>query len=249
MVIVPNDGRHFWPEALSVAPDGSVWLAVPSMSDSDIAAGKPTPVTLHVFTSADGGRTWRDSDMGRSIRLPRGCPHRPDCPVKVNTISIAVDARNRAHVLYTEGPAPDKPYPLLYRSSSDGGGTWSPPMIVDASPRPASNDTSDHDDISIAASGNDRVCAAWVDDRRGGLDAWARCSVDGGRTWFTATLLSDRPDGADYKSPTGFRMFYGHYGGAAIDADGRFHVVWAEGEPGYRTGSVWVNRVEAKDSR
>jgi hypothetical protein len=243
MVIVPNDNRHFWPEALSVAPDGSVWLAVPSMSDSDIAAGKPTMVTLHVFRSTDGGRTWHDSDMSKSMRVIRGCPHRPDCPVKVPTISIAVDARSRAHVLYTEGPAAESPYPLLYRSSADGGTTWSPPATVDASPRPASNDKADHDYITIATSGSDRVCAAWVDDRRGALDAFARCSTDGGRTWGTETLLSDRPDGAEYKSPAGFTMFYGHYGGAAIDRDGRFHVVWAEGEPGYRTGSVWFNSV------
>jgi hypothetical protein len=244
MVIVPNDGRHFWPEALAAAPDGSVWLAVPSMSDDDIAAGKPTMVTLHVFRSTDGGRTWHDSDMSRSMRVPRGCPHRPDCPVKVNTISIAIDAGNRAHVLYTEGPAaPETPYALLYRLSTDGGKTWSTPTTVDASPRAASSDTAHHDYITIAASGTDRVCAAWVDDRRGALDAFARCSTDGGRTWGTETLLSDRADGAEYKSPTGFRMFYGHYGGAAIDRDGRFHVVWAEGEPGYRTGSVWFNTV------
>jgi len=249
MVIVPNEGRHFWPEALSLAPDGTVWLAVPSMSESDIAAGKPTPVTLHVFRSADGGRTWQDSEMSTSGRLPGGCPHRPDCPVKVNRISIAADSQERVHVLYTEGAAPERPYSLWYRSSVDAGRSWSSPSLVDASPRPISNDIADHDYITIASGTNDRVCATWVDDRRGGLDAWARCSSDGGRTWGTETLLSDRGEGADYKSPTGFGVFYGHYGGAAVDPDGRFHAVWAAGEPGYRTGSVWVNRVDAKEAR
>lgn len=249
MVIVPSEGRHFWPEALAVAPDGSVWLAVPSMSDSDIAKRKPTPVTLHVFRSADGGRTWKDFALSSSIRTPGGCPHRPDCPVKVNTISIAVDARNRAHVLYTEGASPDQPYALYYRSSSDGGRTWSSSYVVSNAPRPQSSDTADHHYITIATSGGQRVCAAWVDDRRGALDVWARCSTDAGRKWGVETLLSDRSDGAPYKSPTGFKAFYGHYGGAAIDASGRFHVVWAAGEPGYRTGSVWVNSSDVRSAK
>ena len=56
-------------------------------------------------------------------------------------------------------------------------------------------------------------------------------------------LLSDRVDGT-HKSANGFTAFYGHYGGAAIDASGRLHVAWGAGETGYRTGGVWVNRVE-----
>jgi hypothetical protein len=230
-VIAPSEGRHFWPEALAVASDGSIWLAVPSMSDSDIAKGKPTPVTLHVLRSADGGRSWNDFPMSSSIRVKGRCPHRPDCPVKINTISIAVDARSRAHVLYTESASPDKPYALYYRSSSDGGKTWSSPYVLSAAP-----------------SGNQCVCAAWVDDRRGALDVWARCSNDAGRRWGAETLLSDRSDGAPYKSPTGFKAFYGHYGGAAIDVSGRFHAVWAAGEPGYLTGSVWVNSIDARSA-
>jgi BNR repeat-like domain len=247
-VIASGEGRHFWPEALAVASDGSIWLAVPSMSDSDIAKGKPTPVTLHVLRSADGGRSWNDFPMSSSIRVKGRCPHRPDCPVKINTISIAVDARSRAHVLYTEGAAPDQPYALYYRSSSDSGKTWSSPYVLSAAPRPQSGDTADHDYISIATSGNQRVCAAWVDDRRGALDVWARCSNDAGRRWGAETLLSDRSDGAPYKSPTGFKAFYGHYGGAAIDVSGGFHVVWAAGEPGYLTGSVWVNSIDARSA-
>jgi hypothetical protein len=34
-------------------------------------------------------------------------------------------------------------------------------------------------------------------------------------------------------------------GGAAIDASGRLHAVWAAGEPGYRTGTVWLLEVFA----
>ena len=57
-------------------------------------------------------------------------------------------------------------------------------------------------------------------------------------------LLSDRPDGAPYKSATGFARFYGHYGGAAIDSSGRLHAAWSEGDSNRGTGTVWINHVD-----
>ena len=192
LVIVPGEGRHFWPEAMAVAPDGAVWLAVPSMSDSDIAQGKQTIVTLHVFRSGDRGRTWQDFEMSRSPRLPAGCPHNPACPVKVPGIALAVDGRSRAHVVYTEGATPQQPYGLFYQSSADGR-TWSSRQVVSAAPRPQSADRADHDYLIVSASHDDRVCAVWVDDRRGALDVWARCSIDAGRSWgATGAALGSR---------------------------------------------------------
>jgi hypothetical protein len=133
---VPSEGRHFWPEALVVAPDGAVWLAVPSMSDSDIAKRKDTTVTLHVFRSSDRGRTWRDFEMSRSPRSPNGCPHNPACRVKGPNIALAVDGRSRAHVVYTEGATAQQPYGLFYQSTADGGRTWSSRQVVSAAPGP-----------------------------------------------------------------------------------------------------------------
>jgi hypothetical protein len=134
------------------------------------------------------------------------------------------------------------------RSSADASRSWSKPQAVSDSPRPESGDRADHDYPMVAASGAGRVCASWVDDRRGALDVWARCSRDGARSWGADVLLSDRSDGAPYKSPTGFTSFYGHYGGIALGASGRMHAVWGAGEPEYRTGGVWVNSVDASDA-
>jgi len=243
LIIVPSEGRHFWPEALAVAPDGAVWLAVPSMSDSDIAKRKETTVTLHVFRSRDRGRTWQDFEMSRSPRSPNGCPHDQACRVKTPGIGLAVDGRSRAHVVYTEGATAHQPYGLFHQSSSDGV-TWSTRQVVSAAPRPQSADSADHHYVTVAASQDERVCTTWVDDRRGALDVWARCSTDAGRSWRAETLLSDRSDGASYKSAAGFKAFFGHYGGAAIVPPGRLHAVWGAGEPGHITGGVWVNNVK-----
>ncbi|MGH9387823.1 MAG: sialidase family protein [Vicinamibacterales bacterium] len=59
-VVELSNGRHFWPEALTFAPDGALWFAVPSMSDHDIAKRIQTDVQLHVYRSTDDGRSWQD---------------------------------------------------------------------------------------------------------------------------------------------------------------------------------------------
>ena len=107
--VILSEGRHFWPETLTFAPDGGLWFAVPSMSDADIAARKQTPVQLRVFRSGDGGRQWHDSDFGSSPRFINDCAHDPDCRVKAADIAVAIDARGQAYVVYMEGAGPRQP--------------------------------------------------------------------------------------------------------------------------------------------
>ncbi|HEU4891967.1 MAG TPA: sialidase family protein [Vicinamibacterales bacterium] len=242
-VVEPGNGRHFWPEALTFAPDGALWFAVPSMSDSDIAKRLQTEVQLHVYRSTDDGRSWQDSRISSSPRFLKGCAHDPECRVKLPRVSVAVDSAGQAYAAYTEGRGPGHPYALLLKSSADSGLTWSESRPVSRAPRPQSNDLADHDRSLVTAHGHGRVCVVWVDDRRGARDVFARCSTDGAKTWGDDVWLSNRVDGAAYKSPEGFPEFYGHYGGAAISSSGRLFAVWAEGERGYRTGNVWFNRV------
>lgn len=154
----------------------------------------------------------------------------------------------QAYVTYMERTGPRKPYGLFLRSSTDAGRSWSKSQVVSAAPRPRSGDRADHDFPMIAAAGAGRVCVVWVDDRRGALDVWARCSSDAGETWGPEVLFSDRSDGAAYKSSVGFKAFYGHYGGVAIDTSGRLNAVWGEGEPDYRTGAVWFNSIDLTDA-
>jgi photosystem II stability/assembly factor-like uncharacterized protein len=242
-VVEPGNGRHFWPERLTFAPDGALWFAVPSMSDADIAKRLQTDVQLHVYRSADDGRSWQDSRISSSPRFLKGCAHDPECRVKVPGISVAVDGAGHAYAAYTEGKGPGQPYALMLKSSTDAGRTWTAGRPVSAAPRPQSQDVADHNDVLVAADGNARVCVVWVDDRRGALDTFARCSTDDAKTWSDDILLSNRSDGAPYKSSQGYADVYGHYGGAAISSDGRVFAVWAAGERDRRTGSVWFNSV------
>jgi hypothetical protein len=168
--------------------------------------------------------------------------------VKAADIAVAIDVRGYAYVTYMEGTGPRQPYGLFLRSSTDAGRSWSKPQVVSAAPRPRSGDLADHDFPMIAASGAGRVCVVWVDDRRGALDVWARCSSDAGETWGPDILFSDRSNGAAYKSGVGFKTFYGHYGGVAIDSSDRLHAAFGEGEPEYRTGAVWFNSIDLADA-
>ena len=206
-VVEPGNGRHFWPEALTFAPDGALWFAVPSMSDADIAKRLQTNVQLHVYRSTDDGRSWHDSRISSSPRFLKGCAHDPECRVKVPGISVAVDGNGQAYAAYTEGSGPGHAYALLLKSTSDAGRTWSASRSVSTAPRPQSNDAADHKDVLITARGNGRVCVVWVDDRRGAQDTFARCSTDGAKTWGNDIWLSNRTDGASYKSPVGFAAF------------------------------------------
>ena len=243
-LIEPADGRHFWPEALTIAPDGALWLAVPSMSDADIIKRVQTDVQLHVFRSTDDGRRWQDHGVSVSPRFLKGCVHDPDCRVRLPSIGIGIDGTGRIHAAFTEGSGPGHPYALLLKSSSDAGGTWSASRPVSTARRPSSNDEADHDFPAVASDGQAGVCVVWVDDRRGALDMFARCSGDAAKTWGDDVLLSNRSEGMPYKSPLGFASIYGHYGGAAISSGGRLFAVWAEGDRGNRTGSVWFNSIK-----
>ena len=248
-LVVASEGRHYWPTGLAVAPDGALWAAVPSVPNADIQERKPTTMTLHVFRSDDRGAIWREFPFGASPWVPGGCAHFPDCPVKTGYISLAVDGKGRVYVAYTEGPEAKTPYRLFVRMTADGGRTWSEPRKLSEAPRPASGDEADAGYAHVAAAGDGRVCATWVDDRAGDHNLWARCSTDAGKTWGPEIALSNRSNGAPYKSAAGFKSFHGDYGGIAITPDGDLLAAWGEGtgRTGFGQmgkGAVWFNRVE-----
>jgi hypothetical protein len=234
-----------------VTPDGVIWAGVPSVPNEDIQQRKPTTMSLHVLRSDDDGASWREFAFGSSPWVPGGCAHFPDCPVKTGYISLAVDAKGRVYAAYTEGAEAKKPYRLFVRTTADDGKTWSEPLRLSEARRAASADEADADYPHVAAAGDGTVCVTWVDDRAGDRNLWARCSKDAGKRWGPEIALSNRSDGAPYKSAAGFKAFHGDYGGIAIAPDGDLVATWGEGtgrtgpgQPG--TGAVWFNRVEAE---
>jgi hypothetical protein len=94
----------------------------------------------------------------------------------------------------------------------------------------------------VAATGTGDVRIAWLDDRTGRWNAWYKSSMDGGDTWSATQRLSNRPGGAPYKSPRGFRFPYGDYGQIAIDSDGNTQATWGESRSYIGPGGSWYAR-------
>ena len=241
LVVVPVQDRdtHFWPTGLAVAPDGRLWLSVPSIPNDELQAGGPSTTTLHVLSSDDWGASWRESILGSSPWSRGGCVHEPECRVKTAYPEVAVDATGRAFAVSTEGSA-GQPYRLVLRTSTDGGETWSAPYPVSEAPRPSSGDLADHDYPMVAAAGDGRACVAWVDDRTGARSMWARCTADGGTTWGEELLLSNVASAQGHTTNDGFAVFYGDYGGIALTDDGRLYVAWGAASTMDGPGAVWV---------
>ncbi len=71
-----------------------------------------------------------------------------------------------------------------YRTSADGGATWSVDARLNTDVGASSQDRP-----SVGVSG-DRVVVAWTDDRSGDLDIYYRASADGGATWSVDARLN-----------------------------------------------------------
>jgi photosystem II stability/assembly factor-like uncharacterized protein len=146
---------------------------------------------------------------------------------------VAVDAKNRAYVVYTNGEL-GAPHALYLSRSTDGGITWSNPQEITRAQRARSGDRSDAGTPVVVARGDGELYVVWTDDRDGPVSVWAKHSTDGGKSWSRDVKLSQpsQPDTAGY---------YGHYGGVAIDASGALHATWSEGKgtPGKGRGGTW----------
>jgi len=227
-------GGH-WPSGSALSPDGTIWIAnVKNLGVRDSVLH----IGLDLHWSRDRGATWARRELARASRAAAtdACAHAPVCAVQIATPSIAVDARGRVYVTWTEGVA-RQVFAHKFMRSDDGGATWTPVTTFPAAPRPSSGDVADVYYPMIAAAADGLVSMAWFDDRDGPLSVRARRSVNGGRTWSEDIRLS---------RPEGMVGIYGEYGGIAIDARGRTHVTWAEGNghvsrPGSR-GGTWYAR-------
>ena len=86
---------------------------------------------------------------------------------------------------------------------------------------------------------------AWQDDRNGSTNAWNtwyRHTTDGGDSWTEPVRVSDKADGAPYKTSAGYAFPYGDYFEIAVDADGRAHLIWGEGASYSGPGGTWYTR-------
>jgi len=225
-----NLGRYFYADGATVLPDGTV-LGSQAAWRQGYKTGR---VRTFVFRSADEGATWSRVPVGT---YPWGnkCPEWAKCGYNFlgPTLAITSDDAGNAYALGNGGKKPHGPGRVWFRSSTDGGATWSLPSEVSEAPEGA-----DHEFPMLTATGDGRVTAAWQDDRTGAWNTWLRQSTDGGLSWGPEVRISNATSGAPYKSHAGYRFPYGDYGMLAT-GQGRVWAIWGESVSYYGPGGSW----------
>ena len=141
---------------------------------------------------------------------------------------------------------------ILFSRSSDGGATWSVPVVLSEQPLGTDAGPDYTADIPTIAVNKEGVVAVTWYDRRGlpkpevgpgnfieGYNARLRVSCDGGKTWLPSVRLNEVP-------MTGQLIEARGWAGLAASADGRFHAAWIGDSTGKR--QVWTAAVEVKQS-
>lgn len=181
---------------LAVGAGNQVWLAYGS--------GKQ----VFAARSDDGGRTFSAGvKIMESPGLRLGMRRGP---------RIAVDASGVTVTVMTTD--------LLSFHSTDGGRSWSDPVIVNDVPQSAREGLHD-----LAGNGKGGLFATWLDLRSGKMELWAATSRDGGKTWGSNQPL--------YRSPGGSICECCHPS-ALFDADGNLAVMWRNSLNGSR--DLWM---------
>jgi hypothetical protein len=177
---------------LALGAKKQVWLAYGS------------GIQVFAARSDDGGQTFAAAvKIMESPGLKLGMRRGPRIAVGPEGVTVAV--------MTTE---------LLAFHSSDGGASWSQPVVVNDVPQSAREGLHD-----LAANGKGELFAAWLDLRNEKMELWGATSRDGGKTWGSNQRL--------YRSPGGSICECCHPS-VLFDADGNLAVMWRNSLEGSR---------------
>lgn len=168
-----------------------VWLH--ATSDPPLGGFGPPPNPILAAYSDDGGRTFSEpvqvSDPARQRVVAPALTLGPDHAVHVAYYDLGHDAIDYQGL---EGPIWEGTWSVLLASSTDEGRSFGPSHVVDDAVGPPER-------VMLIftmpppslVAGDNRICVAWTDARRGDPDALLRCSVDQGRGWSEVRRLND----------------------------------------------------------
>ena len=131
---------------------------------------------------------------------------------------------------------------ILLSHSDDTGHTWSAARVVSDGPDTLGFGPNNFMPM-VAVSRTGAVGLSWY-DRRDSSDSLSyvarfRASRDGGDSWLPSVQVSREPNRL---KPTDRHLNGGDTSGLAVDADGRFHLVWIDNRTG--VAQAWTASVE-----
>ncbi len=212
---------------------GATWAAT-----SEIGGGPGTFISPVIATRPNGTvyvawLDWLEGNILFARSWNRGVTW--GAPVQVNPVagttafdeahvwwlslpSIVADAQGRISLAWPDGGTGD--LDVLVAQSEDDGTSWSFPVRIndDASGR-------EQRMVSLALDPDDRLHAAWFDNRTGNLNVFYSNSTDGGETWSANARVTTAETPARFERP-------GDYLGLAADRHGAAHIVWTDGRGG-----------------
>jgi hypothetical protein len=228
----------------AVGPNGDLYVAW-----HDISAGQ-----VWIDRSTDGGLTFGTDVLvtNSAAGFKTSIPAQPDRGVGVmptiDTDRSGGSFDGRIYLAYSDlgaGGAAD--FDVLVRSSSDGGLTWSAPVVV-------------HDDGGTNSQflpwvdvdqQTGQVVAVWYDARNDvnnkKVEVFLAASDDGGATWAPNILVSDNPSDMSVDNPSRYLGNFLEYIGVA-SLGGTAFPVWADnsesqGDLDYYTDQVPIGNL------
>src|SRR2546427_630301 len=214
----------------AVDTHGTVYFSWVGIKQSGNALGLQD---LFVTKSSDGGQSWTTSYAERG--MPPGPEWKNCCGWDFwgPQVVVTVDASDRVYVLYNAGTRDNGPPIVWYRSSSDGGASWSTRVAIHSSIGSA---WALFPAIEGGKAGEGHT--AWVDNRPGQENMWYRTSTDSAVTCEREIQVSQFAAGFPYKTADGFAFPYGDYDAIAWDGT-HVHLAWGEGPSYHGPGNIW----------
>ena len=187
-------------------PNGTVYVAWLDWLDGNILFA----------TSWDRGITWGAPVQVNPVAGTTA--FKESHPWWLSLPSVVADSQGRIYVAWPDWETGDLDVQVS-RSENDGM-SWSLPVRIndDASGR-------EQRMVSLAVDPNDRLHAAWYDNRTGHLNVFYGNSSDQGRTWSQNAKVTTSETSNTFERP-------GDYLGLAADRNGTAYVVWTDGRGG-----------------
>jgi Neuraminidase (sialidase) len=187
---------------------------------------------IAALRSTDQGQTWSNAILVSRFIPGRVFDPTTGAPVRTGDIipEIAYDPREGSNTVYAvwQGASASSPSSLYFSRSTNGGQTWSTPIIV--------NKMTDTQAFtpSIRVDKDGRIAINYYDFRNDdasaplSTDYWSTASIDGGQTWVeNPNSLSGTFDQRTAAVARGY--FLGDYAGlSAADDSDVFHAVFGQ---------------------
>lgn len=235
-VVLTESGDQDWlHQGGVVMADGTALVA-----STEYYQGYAGATNVHVLRSTNGGTSWDTIWVDRSDAAP-ACAWAPGCyrGFLAPSTGLAMDPAGTLMLAYNTGHTPRGAQQMLVRTSLDGV-SWSEPVNVGQDSALVNNAFP----VVVAGVNAGDFAVVWMADSGAESDwnVWMRRTHDSGATWGPFLRLSNRDDGARYKSPKGFTFPYGDYMSASADGEGRVHAIWGAGHNYNGPGGTWYTR-------